>query len=123
MKKNFGLISLMLIASTVILISSCNHTKNEEEIAEVNLKLQEADKQKDYQHLQMLADSLGKTGDLQEGESNYWQAYAYYRMKHRRSAEFFWKEAMNATGNIRNAILRMRPISTSSGLVISSSRP
>ena len=95
--------SVMLIASTVILISSCNHTKNEEEIAEVNLKLQEADKQKDYQHLLMLADSLGKTGDLQEGESYYWQAYAYYRMKHRRAAEFFWKEAMNATENATDA--------------------
>ena len=65
--------------------------------------MQEADKQKDYQHLQMLADSLGKTGDLQEGESYYWQAYAYYRMKHRRAAEFFWKEAMNATGNATDA--------------------
>lgn len=95
--------SMMLIASAVILISSCNNKKDEEHLEETILKLQAIDKQKDYQRLQFMADSLGQTGDLREGESDYWQGFAYYRMKHRLAAEFYWKEALNATNHATDA--------------------
>lgn len=46
-----------------------------------------------------LADSLGKAEVISEGESYYWQGFAYYRMLQRRTSEFYWKEAIVATEN------------------------
>lgn len=97
MKKNLGLSAAMLIASIVILFSSCNNSHNTTDSAEAIKLLKDVDKRKEFQRLQFLADSLGKTQDLSEGESYFWQGYAYYRMKQRRAAEFNWREAIIAT--------------------------
>jgi serine phosphatase RsbU (regulator of sigma subunit) len=47
-----------------------------------------------------LADSLEKAGAMSEGESYFWQGFANYRLRQRRTAEFYWKESLNATANL-----------------------
>ena len=61
--------------------------------------LQAASKQKDYDRILELADSLEKGGSLSLGESYYWQGYAYYRLSQNMTAEFYFKESMMATEN------------------------
>ena len=56
----------------------------------------DASQQKDFSHMQVLADSLGKEKVLSEAESYFWQGFAYYRMSQVHTAEFYWKEAMAA---------------------------
>ena len=61
--------------------------------------IQAASQQRDYNRILTLADSLEKSGDLNLGDSYFWQGYAYYRMPQILTAEFYWKEAILATGN------------------------
>lgn len=60
----------------------------------------ETNQQRDYNRVLSLADSLEKAGVMSEGDSYYWQGFAYYRLVQRRTAEFYWKESLNATENL-----------------------
>ena len=87
----------VMTAFIVLMISGCNNDAtapiNKEKAIQ---KLEETDKERDFDRLLFLADSLGKVGDLNEGEAYYWQGFAYYRLKQPRTAEFYWKESIVA---------------------------
>lgn len=51
----------------------------------------------------LVADSLGHVGALRHGRSLFWQGFAAYRQQQRRTAEFFWQEAMDATSTSTDA--------------------
>ena len=89
----------VLPAFILLLFSGCDNKDAEKNTAKAIRKLKEADKTRDYQRILFLADSLGKAGDLIEGEVCYWQGFAYYRLKQRRTSEFYWKEAIMATAD------------------------
>lgn len=58
---------------------------------------------KDYKRLLVLADSLHQQGELSDGDAYYWQGYASDRLMQRRTAEFYWKSAMDAVENSTDA--------------------
>ena len=97
MKNNNRLMVLMLITSTMLLFQNCKNSTTPQNAATSLEQIKEADQQNDYTRILHLADSLGATGELKEGASYYWQGYAYYRMKQRHTAEFYWREAIEAT--------------------------
>ena len=92
-------VSAFALAATVILsISGCHNVDKSSNAEAVNL-MDAASKARDYERMLSLADSLGKTGKLSKGESNYWQGYAHYQMSQRELAEYFWQEAIRVTEN------------------------
>ena len=92
-------VSAFALAATVILcISGCHNVDKSSNAEAVNL-MDAASMARDYERMLSLADSLGKTGKLSKGESNYWQGYAHYQMSQRELAEYFWQEAIRVTEN------------------------
>ena len=92
-------VSAFALAATVILcISGCHNVDKSSNAEAVNL-MDAASNARDYERMLSLADSLGKTGKLSKGESNYWQGYAHYQMSQRELAEYFWQEAIRVTEN------------------------
>jgi len=92
-------IIIIFVATATIMLLGCDGNSQKEASEVARQMINEAREQNDSQRLLALADSLGKTGDLSEGESSYWQAFAYYRLKQLRSAEFYWTESLKATEN------------------------
>ena len=87
----------MLLAA--MLLVGCSGSDKESSSAEARRLIDEASKTKDFKRMLTLADSLGNAEVISEGESYYWQGFAYYRLMQWRTAEFYWKESMNATEN------------------------
>ena len=87
----------MLLAA--MLLAGCSGSDKESSSAEARRLIDEASKTKDFKRMLTLADSLGNAEVISEGESYYWQGFAYYQLMQRRTAEFYWKESMNATEN------------------------
>lgn len=93
----------MLAAFIMLLFSGCNNDDSAPKKEKAIQKLEEVDKARDFERLLFLADSLDKVGDLNEGEAYYWKGFAYYRLKQRRTTEFYWKESIVATENATDA--------------------
>ena len=94
----FSILSCALAATVILSISGC-HNVDKSSNAEAANQMDAASKARDYERMLSLADSLGKTGKLSKGESNYWQGYAHYQMGQRELAEYFWQEAIRVTEN------------------------
>ena len=94
----FSILSCALAATVILSISGCHNVDKSSNAEAVNL-MDAASKARDYERMLSLADSLGKTGKLSKGESNYWQGYAHYQMGQRELAEYFWQEAIRVTEN------------------------
>ena len=71
--------------------------------AEADSLMTALSQQKDYERMALVADSLGHVGALRHGRSLFWQGFAAYRQQQRRTAEFFWQEAMDATSTSTDA--------------------
>ena len=93
---------LMLVLPMMLLFVGCTGGDKKAASDEAVSMLDEATKQKDFKQMLTLADSMEKAHLLSEGESYYWQGYAYYRMMQRRTAEFYWKASLDATENSTN---------------------
>ena len=93
-----SILSCALAATVILSISGC-HNVDKSSNAEAANQMDAASKARDYERMLSLADSLGKTGKLSKGESNYWQGYAHYQMGQRELAEYFWQEAIRVTEN------------------------
>lgn len=89
------LIWITVVAITMPLIS-CENSDKQTAFNDAIKMITDASQQKDFSHMQVLADSLGKEKVLSEAESFFWQGFAYYRMAQVHTAEFYWKEAMAA---------------------------
>ena len=63
---------------------------------EGNQLITAAYKQKDYQRLLTLADSLEHSGDLITSTANYWKGYASDRLKQKDAAVGYWQAAIDA---------------------------
>ena len=70
----------VLAAFILLLFFGCGNADTAPNREKAIQKLEETDKERDFDRLLFLADSLGKVGDLNEGES----------------AEFYWKESIVA---------------------------
>lgn len=86
------LTAIITVAATFFATTSCNNAKHEE----ANRLLDTAYKQKDYDRLMLLADSLHSAGDISDAKMYYWQGYAYDRKKDSPNASSSWRKAMAA---------------------------
>ena len=88
---------LLFIGMTLVLMMGCGGISKKEASEDAERLMNEASRKKDFHRLAFLADSLGKADVLSEGESYYWQGFAYYHLMQMRTAEFYWQEAITAT--------------------------
>lgn len=89
---------LMLLASCMdgdIMGTKSEHV-NADSIIEV------AHRNKDYEQLLTLADSLERNGSMSEATSYYWRGYATDRLNQKHAAEFYWKKALAAVKDFNN---------------------
>ena len=88
--------SLLFPLSSFLLLSSCGNKPSEEEMAKAEQLIEAAHKAKDFQRLNLLADSLEADGSLSQAKAYYWRGYASDRTKHLRMAEFYYNIALKA---------------------------
>ena len=101
MKRTLYLIIILWIA--VLAFVGCDKNRGHTSTKEAIALIEKVSHQGDDNRTLVVADSLEKAGVLSESESYFWQGYAYYRMNHTQSAEFYWKESLNATKNSTEA--------------------
>ena len=85
---------VFIMAAMLMTACGSGPTKEQSENAERAIKT--AHKQRDYDKLLTLADSLEKIGSLSQAEAYYWRGYASDRQKMYRMAEFYWMTALEA---------------------------
>ena len=79
-----------------LLMTACSNGPTKEQSENAKRVIEMAHKQRDYDKLLALADSLEKNGNLSHAEAYYWRGYASDRLKMYRMAEFYWKTALEA---------------------------
>ena len=79
-----------------MLMTACSNGPTKEQSENAKRVIEMAHKQRDYDKLLALADSLEKNGNLSHAEAYYWRGYASDRLKMYRMAEFYWKTALEA---------------------------
>ena len=78
-----------------MLMTACSSGPTKEQSENAERAIETAHKQRDYDKLLILADSLEKNGCLSQAfEAYYWRGYASDRQKMYRMAEFYWKTAL-----------------------------
>jgi len=87
----FSVAGIMLLTTTGCDINSPAARKLHQEADSLINVAYEA---KDYQRIEMLADSLKETGALSEGKSYYWLGYASDRTHKKRLAELYWTKGL-----------------------------
>ncbi|MCR5678957.1 MAG: serine/threonine-protein phosphatase [Prevotella sp.] len=95
--------AFVLLLLALPLLTGCGGDAGNATRPEAERMMDAVSSERDYNRLLALADSLEKTGDLSEADSYFWQGFAYYRMMQRRTAEFCWKESINAVENADDA--------------------
>ena len=99
-RERYNIVASVLLMLLVTLLSGCDSGSEGVTSPEALQMITEVNQQKDFNRMLSLADSLEKAGAMSEGDSYYWQGFANYRLRQRRTAEFYWKESLNATANL-----------------------
>jgi serine phosphatase RsbU (regulator of sigma subunit) len=94
--KKLTLFSLLLAA---VIIAGCDNKPSKEQIAKNNALIESAHKNRNYNQILQLADSLERTDVLAPSKAYYWLGYASDRLKRMRMAEFYWKSSLEAAAN------------------------
>jgi len=81
------------------LLAGCDSASKHSPSPEALKMLTDTYRQKDYNRIMTLADSLEEAGAISQADCYYWQGFAFYLLKQRRAAEFYWKESINAAEN------------------------
>ena len=102
-KRRYNIVASVLLLLSSMLLAGCDRGVEKVTSPEAVQMVTEVNKQKDFNRMLSLADSLMKAGVMSEGDCYYWQGFAYYRLMQRRTAEFYWKESLNATENLTDA--------------------
>ena len=86
----------IVFVMAAMLMTACSSGPTKEQSENAERAIETAHKQRDYDKLLTLADSLEKNGCLSQAEAYYWRGYASDRLKMYRMAEFYWKTALEA---------------------------
>ena len=87
---------MLVMMVAVLLAMACSNGDQKELNAQSEKLLVNAQKEKDYEKVMMLADSLEKIGALTPARAFYWLGYASDRLNKNRMAEFYWKASLEA---------------------------
>ena len=93
-----------LLLMSVVLLCSCGNTgrqagSNDKQTAGSDSLIRLAEKSGDYDRLLALVDSLELQGHISETEACRLRATAYSAQKHLRTAEFYWKKALELSAS------------------------
>ena len=87
---------MMCAIAAVVLMMAFAACANEKKTSdEANQLMNAAYKDKDYDRIMILADSLEKAGALIPVSADYWRGYACDRMKRKDEAEKYWKKVID----------------------------
>ncbi len=98
MRRSF--IGFILLAALSILLSCGGEQHRVVSSSHADSVIFAAGAQKDYQTMLSLIESYERTGDISALDANRWRGTAYYRQNQYRTAEFYFKKALE--GDIRS---------------------
>lgn len=92
-------LTFFTVLLAVLIITGCDNKPSKEQIARDNALIESAHKNKNYNQIIQLADSLERMDILAPSKAYYWLGYASDRLKRMRMAEFYWKSSLDAAAN------------------------
>ena len=92
-------LTFFTVLLAALIIMGCDSKPSKEQIARDNALIESAHKNKNYNQIIQLADSLERMDILAPSKAYYWLGYASDRLKRMRMAEFYWKSSLDAAAN------------------------
>ena len=87
---------ILLAVMTSLLMVACNEEEKKAQISEADKLIEATHKNKSYNELMKVVDSLEANGNITSTKACYWRGYACDKMKRQRLAEYYWKAALDA---------------------------
>ena len=87
---------ILLAIMTSMLMVACNDEEKKNQINEADKLIEASQKNKNYNELMTVVDSLESIGKITPTKACYWRGYACDKMKRQRLAEYYWKASIDA---------------------------
>ena len=87
---------ILLAIMTSMLMVACNDEEKKNQINEADRLIEASQKNKNYNELMTVVDSLESIGKISPTKACYWRGYACDKMKRQRLAEYYWKASIDA---------------------------
>ena len=87
---------ILLVVLTSVLMVACNDDEKKSRISEVDKLIEASQKNRNYNELMKVVDSLETNGIISSTKACYWRGYACDKMKRQRLAEYYWKASIDA---------------------------
>ena len=87
---------MILCVAAAMLMVGCSNAGRKGQSKKVTEILEAAHKNRSYERLMVLADSLEQAGEVSQASANYWRGYASDKLNQKRMAEFYWKTSVAA---------------------------
>ena len=78
---------ILLVLLTSVLMTACNEEEKKSQISEADKLIEATQKNKNYNQLLKVVDSLEANSIITPTKACYWRGYAYDKMKRQRLAE------------------------------------
>ena len=85
---------ILLVLFTSVLMTACNEEEKKSQISEADKLIEATQKNKNYNELLKVVDSLEANSIITPTKASYWRGYAYDKMKRQRLAEYYWKASL-----------------------------
>ena len=87
---------VLLVVLTSVLMTACNEDEKKSQISEADKLIEATQKNKNYNELIKVVDSLEANSIITPTKACYWRGYACDKMKRQRLAEYYWKASLDA---------------------------
>ena len=87
---------ILLVLFTSVLMTACNEEEKKSQISEADKLIEATQKNKNYNELIKVVDSLEANSIITPTKACYWRGYACDKMKRQRLAEYYWKASLEA---------------------------
>ena len=87
---------ILLVVLASVLMTACNEEEKKSQISEADKLIEASHKNKNYNELMKVVDSLEANGKITPTKACYWRGYACDKMKRQRLAEYYWKASLDA---------------------------
>ena len=97
-------LSITTLILAAVLVTGCNDEPSRELTKKADSLIEAAQKQRNYNLMLQLADSLENEGGLSTAKAYYWRGYASDKLNQKRMAEFYWNASLDAAQNSKSDI-------------------
>ena len=87
-------LSITTLILAAVLMTGCNDEPSRELTKKADSLIEAAQKQRNYNLMLQLADSLENEGGLSTAKAYYWRGYASDKLNQKRMAEFYWNASL-----------------------------